>query len=213
MATYKRFNDNDEIFQGVDKTNINLGDILPIQHTTGDGDDKKISVGNLMTIPVLRVGSWSAGGAASATCLNFPSFNVSLGQCVSLTFSAAYTNANNQPAVTIGDRTLPIKVHGVAAGANFCKENSSFEGIVKTSATAAGTASGQALDPSTWFLDLDSNVKSADYTKGAESLTLSEGITVGAGGSGGGMNAWIGSQSDYEAIANPDENTIYFIEE
>lgn len=64
-----------------------------------------------------------------------------------------------------------------------------YEGLLYKCTTAIST-------PEEWTLAHWTQIKAVD---------------VGSGGGGGGANTWEGTQAEYDAIANPDPDTIYFI--
>lgn len=174
----RRFSENNSIAQGINQSALSMDDIAPVQHMTGDLEDKAMKLKQAVAVPQLIVTSFNSNRIGTATCLNFPSFEPVLGQPLDITFSAAYTAAG-VPSVTFGGLTLQVKAQGTAVGKGFnilpaTDAKRSFHATVKTTATVAGTASGQSQDKSTWYLDLDSNIVSVEDGV----ITQSDGTTV-----------------------------------
>lgn len=160
--TRRFYNSQKTIEMGTATTNLNLGDCIPSQHITGDNSDKSLILQQLQCIPVGDCGAIT-GDTYQFSCRNFPAFTPMLGQQIKVRFTVANTYGDCQaspatfPKIRIGSLTLPIYAQGKSVGTGFNTANQVFNGCVM------GT---DIADPSTWWLDLDSNVRqtTSEYT-------------------------------------------------
>ena len=160
--TRRFYNSQKTIEMGTAATNLSMGDCIPSQHITGDNYDKSLILQQLQCIPVGDCGAIT-GDTYQFSCRNFPAFTPMLGQQIKVRFTVANTYGDCQaspatfPKIRIGSLTLPIYAQGKSVGTGFNTANQVFNGCVM------GT---DLSDPSTWWLDLDSNVRqtTSEYT-------------------------------------------------
>lgn len=160
--TRRFYNSQKTIEMGTAATNLSMGDCIPSQHITGDNYDKSLILQQLQCIPVGDCGAIT-GDTYQFSCRNFPAFTPLLGQQIKVRFTVANTYGDCQaspatfPKIRIGSLTLPIYAQGKSVGTGFNTANQVFNGCVM------GT---DISDPSTWWLDLDSNVRqtTSEYT-------------------------------------------------